>query len=121
MPRLPVLLLALALPALALARGGSSRSIALDPVIGDLDGSCVVDTTDLLILLGAWGTPGGDLNNDGTTDADDQDMLIAMFGAPLATSTQRGGTSTRPRRDVGIHRSPLAALDTRRLRPDLSR
>ena len=33
-----------------------------------------------LMLLGAWGTPGADLNDDGTTDTQDVLMLLAAWG-----------------------------------------
>ena len=53
-------------------------------------------------------------------------VIVIMFGLTTLelirlpwfyadTRTQRDGTGTRPRGDVGIHRSPLAALDSRRL------
>lgn len=46
----------------------------------DFDGDGVVNTVDLLFLLGAWGTPEGDVNDDGDTDADDLLALIAAWG-----------------------------------------
>ncbi|MDY7109201.1 MAG: hypothetical protein SYC29_11255 [Planctomycetota bacterium] len=44
----------------------------------DFDGNGVVDTVDLLYLLGAWGTPDGDVDGDGNTDTVD---LLALLGA----------------------------------------
>jgi hypothetical protein len=46
----------------------------------DLDGNCVVDVNDLLIVLGEWGNPGGDITGDGTTDVDDLLALLAAWG-----------------------------------------
>ncbi|MDY7107978.1 MAG: FG-GAP-like repeat-containing protein, partial [Planctomycetota bacterium] len=48
------------------------------PCPADFDGSGVVDTADLLHLLGCWGTPCGDVNGDGNTDTAD---LLALLGA----------------------------------------
>lgn len=48
---------------------------------GDLDGNGQVDTTDLGILLGAFGTSdAGDLNDDGITDTTDLGILLGSFG-----------------------------------------
>jgi subtilisin family serine protease len=44
----------------------------------DFDGNGVVDTADLLFLLGAWGTPAGDVDDDGDTNTAD---LLALLGA----------------------------------------
>jgi hypothetical protein len=46
----------------------------------DLDGDGDVDTADLLILLGAWGTPDGDVDGDGDTDTADLLALLAAWG-----------------------------------------
>jgi hypothetical protein len=46
----------------------------------DFDGDGDVDTADLLILLGAWGTPAGDVDGDGDTDAADLLALLAAWG-----------------------------------------
>ena len=46
----------------------------------DFDGNGVVDTADLLFLLGAWGTPDGDVNDDGTTDTADLLILLGEWG-----------------------------------------
>ncbi|MCB9846879.1 MAG: hypothetical protein H6814_00555 [Phycisphaeraceae bacterium] len=57
--------------------------ISLVPALsGDLNGDCVVDTADLGILLGAFGTsdPLSDLNNDGVVDTADLGILLGQFG-----------------------------------------
>ncbi|MDY7108310.1 MAG: SBBP repeat-containing protein [Planctomycetota bacterium] len=46
----------------------------------DFDGDGDVDTADLLYLLGAWGTPDGDVNDDGTTDTADLLDLLGHWG-----------------------------------------
>jgi hypothetical protein len=48
------------------------------PCPADFDANGVVDTADLLHLLGCWGTPCGDVNGDGNTDTAD---LLALLGA----------------------------------------
>ncbi|MGP1346813.1 MAG: outer membrane protein assembly factor BamB family protein [Phycisphaerales bacterium] len=48
---------------------------------GDLNGDGWVDSTDLGILLGAFGTTGaGDVNGDGATDSEDLGILLSAFG-----------------------------------------
>jgi hypothetical protein len=47
----------------------------------DFNGDGLVNTTDLLFLLGAWGTPDGDVNDDGTTNTTDLLALLANWGA----------------------------------------
>jgi hypothetical protein len=46
----------------------------------DFDGDGDVDTADLLYLLAAWGTGGGDVDGDGDTDTADLLMLLAAWG-----------------------------------------
>jgi hypothetical protein len=46
----------------------------------DFDGDGDVDTADLLHLLGAWGTPDGDVDGDGDTDTADLLALLAHWG-----------------------------------------
>jgi hypothetical protein len=46
----------------------------------DFDGDGDVDTADLLHLLGAWGTAGGDVDGDGDTDTADLLALLAAWG-----------------------------------------
>jgi len=50
----------------------------LEPCPADFDQDGDVDTSDLLHLLGAWGTPDGDVDGDGDTDTAD---LLALLGA----------------------------------------
>jgi hypothetical protein len=47
---------------------------------GDFDDDGDIDTTDLLFLLGAWGTPEGDVDDDGDTDTADLLALLAAWG-----------------------------------------
>jgi len=55
-------------------------------VPGDLDGDGVVDVSDLLLLLGEWGTCAdpndcpADLNNDGVVNVSDLLILLANWG-----------------------------------------
>lgn len=39
-----------------------------------------VDSTDLAVLLAAWGTSGADISGDGTTDSTDLAILLASWG-----------------------------------------
>ena len=49
---------------------------------GDLDGDGDVDSDDLGVLLGSFGTGGsGDVDGDGDTDSDDLGILLGAFGA----------------------------------------
>jgi hypothetical protein len=48
--------------------------------LADFDGDHDVDTADLLYLLGAWGTPDGDVDFDGDTDTADLLALLAAWG-----------------------------------------
>jgi hypothetical protein len=50
------------------------------PCPWDFDGNGVVNTGDLLFLLGAWGTPAGDVNGDGTTNTADLLDLLGNWG-----------------------------------------
>lgn len=50
------------------------------PCAADLDGSGDVGIDDLLVAIGSWGTPDGDVTGDGTTNIDDLLNLIAAFG-----------------------------------------
>ncbi|MGP1347292.1 MAG: hypothetical protein ACTS3F_11580 [Phycisphaerales bacterium] len=50
------------------------------PCTGDLNGDLSVDSKDLGILLGAFGsTDAGDLDDDGDTDSDDLGILLGLF------------------------------------------
>lgn len=50
----------------------------------DLNGDNVVDSADLALLLGMWGTQDevGDLNGDGVVDSADLAMMLGEWGAP---------------------------------------
>ncbi len=50
---------------------------APDPA--DLDQNGIVNSADLAILLGGWGTSAGDVNGDGTTDAIDLAILLSSW------------------------------------------
>ena len=54
-------------------------------LVGDLNNDGVVDTADLGILIGAFGTadPIADINGDGIVDTADLGILIAAFGSML--------------------------------------
>ena len=56
--------------------------IASAVLAGDLNSDSVVDTADLGILIGQFGTAGpeGDINGDGIVDTADLGILIAAFG-----------------------------------------
>jgi hypothetical protein len=47
----------------------------------DFNGDGQIDTSDLLYLLSAWGTPDGDVDGDGDTDTADLLALLAAWGA----------------------------------------
>jgi hypothetical protein len=46
----------------------------------DLSGDDVVDVSDFLLLLSAWGTPAGDMDGDGDTGVTDFLVLLAAWG-----------------------------------------
>lgn len=50
---------------------------------GDINDDRVVNTSDLLILLGEWGQPDSpaDVDGDGDVDTSDLLMLLAAWGA----------------------------------------
>gem|GEM_PF-6566336 len=56
--------------------------------LGDLNGDCVVDLTDLAVMLGNFGTVGGaqasdgDLDGDGDVDLSDLAAILGVFGQP---------------------------------------
>lgn len=53
-----------------------------EPCVGDADGSGVVDSTDLAVMLAAWGGPHptADLDGSGTVDSADLAILLAAWG-----------------------------------------
>jgi hypothetical protein len=51
-----------------------------DPCPWDFDDDGDIDTADLLFLLGAWGTPAGDVDGDGDTDTGDLLGLLGSWG-----------------------------------------
>jgi hypothetical protein len=53
---------------------------AEDDCPADFDGDGLVNTADLLFLLGAWGTPDGDVNGDGMTNTADLLELLGAWG-----------------------------------------
>ncbi|NNM25976.1 MAG: hypothetical protein HKO59_08330, partial [Phycisphaerales bacterium] len=46
----------------------------------DLDEDGATDFTDLLLVLAAWGTGGGDVTGDGTTGFSDLLAVLAAWG-----------------------------------------
>jgi hypothetical protein len=55
-------------------------AVTLPPCPAAFDDDGDVDTADLLFLLGAWGTPDGDVDGDGDTDTADLLALLAAWG-----------------------------------------
>ena len=53
---------------------------AIAGLAADLSGDGSVDSTDLAIMLAAWGTINGDLSGDGDTDSTDIAILLAAWG-----------------------------------------
>ena len=51
-----------------------------DICLGDFDRSGIIDITDLLAFLAAYGTEGADLNGDGLGDINDLLILLGAFG-----------------------------------------
>ena len=50
--------------------------------LGDINQDDVVDVSDLLLVIGAWGESGeADINGDGTVDVSDLLILIGAWGA----------------------------------------
>jgi hypothetical protein len=48
----------------------------------DLDGDGTTGGSDLTVLLGSWGSVGGDVNGDGTTNGSDLSVLLGAWGVP---------------------------------------
>jgi uncharacterized protein (DUF2141 family) len=64
-----------------------NATISLAPIIecpADINNDGVIDTADLGILLGVFGTPdpAADLNGDGIVDTADLGILLGEFGTP---------------------------------------
>jgi len=67
---------------------GLEMTVVIDQngIVGDLNGDGVVDVSDLLILLGAWGpcddgeSCAADLNGDGSVDVSDLLILLGNWG-----------------------------------------
>ncbi len=62
---------------------GAFYVVSLEPVPdcpADDKGNCSVDTTDLLDLLAAWGTPDKDIDGDGITGTTDLLILLGAWG-----------------------------------------
>lgn len=51
------------------------------PCVADLNNNGLVDSTDLGMLLGSWGTGFYDLNGDGQTNAADLSIMLGAWGA----------------------------------------
>ncbi len=66
------------------ATGAGSLAITCtpfgDPCPEDFTGDGRVDGADLGLMLGAWGTPDGDLNGDGLTDGADLGLMLGAWG-----------------------------------------
>lgn len=56
-----------------------SEPFLVGGLLGDLNGDGEVNSADLAILLGAWGTPAADLDGDGVTGASDLAILLASW------------------------------------------
>ncbi|MCB9839099.1 MAG: hypothetical protein H6813_07150 [Phycisphaeraceae bacterium] len=65
---------------------GPGAPVVLVPCSADLNGDGVVDTADLGVLLGAFGTNDAqaDLNDDGMVDTADLGILLGEFGSHCA-------------------------------------
>jgi hypothetical protein len=50
------------------------------PCIADLSGDGTIGVDDLLQVIGAWGSEGGDVNGDGLTTVDDLLTIINAWG-----------------------------------------
>ena len=67
-------------------RGSENTTVVLSSIPesstcdSDLDSSNTIDVLDLLIVIGAWGSPDADLNGDGDTNVADILILIAAWG-----------------------------------------
>ena len=59
--------------------------MTLDPLVGDINLDGIVDTADLGLLIGNFGTSNetGDINGDGVVDTADLGLLIGNFGSSV--------------------------------------
>lgn len=66
-------------------RRGFIADIGTIPCLGDITGDHVVDAMDLGVVLGAWGSSGGefgtDINSDGIVDAMDLGIMLGAWGS----------------------------------------
>ena len=64
----------------------SMTVMTLDPIAGDINLDGVVDTADLGLLIGNFGTSNdtGDINGDGLVDTADLGLLIGNFGVSVS-------------------------------------
>lgn len=60
---------------------GAYEYQSLSSCPADLDTNGSVGVTDLILLIGAWGTAGGDLDGNGTTNVADLLLLLGAWGA----------------------------------------
>ncbi|MHC4420499.1 MAG: GC-type dockerin domain-anchored protein [Planctomycetota bacterium] len=51
-----------------------------NPCPADLSGDDIVNVSDFLLLLDAWGTPDGDIDGDGDTTVTDFLELLSAWG-----------------------------------------
>ena len=51
-----------------------------EPCIADLSGDGVVNISDILAIIGAWGTPNADITGDTITNVSDLLVVIGDFG-----------------------------------------
>ena len=52
----------------------------IDSCPADITGDGVVNVSDVLRVIGGWGTPDWDITGDGTTNVSDLLALIGAFG-----------------------------------------
>ena len=57
-----------------------SQLAIAQPCEADLSGDGTVNVTDLLLIIGAWGTPNADITGDNMTDVSDLLVAIGEFG-----------------------------------------
>ena len=57
-----------------------SQLDTLEPCLGDLNGNGIVNVSDLLMIIAAWGTPNADITGDNMTNVADLLLAIGEFG-----------------------------------------